>query len=127
MLGQYWEAILLLALIGTLWNLLAFALLAPRMIKNYWFQRGIGDYGQSMGMVAMGLLLIRVADPQNRSDALTAFGYKQLLFEPVVGGGLFTSASMPLIAQLGAGTILWVVGLVMIYWLILGFNLRRKL
>lgn len=126
-LGQYWEAILLLALIGTLWNLLAFALLAPRMIKNYWFQRGIGDYGQSMGMVAMGLLLIRVADPQNRSDALTAFGYKQLLFEPVVGGGLFTSASMPLIAQLGAGTILWVVGLVMIFWLILGFNLRRKL
>ncbi|MFC3526066.1 hypothetical protein ACFOLK_16090 [Marinococcus halophilus] len=41
-------------------------------------------------MAATGLLLMRVADPENKSPAFTAFGYKQILFEPMVGGGLVT-------------------------------------
>jgi ESS family glutamate:Na+ symporter len=37
--------------------------------------------------------------------ATEAFGYKQLLFEPFVGGGLITAISLPLIAAFGAVTI----------------------
>ncbi len=50
----------------------------------------MGDFGQSMGMTASGLLLMKIADPENRSPALESFGYKQLMFEPVVGGGDFS-------------------------------------
>jgi glutamate:Na+ symporter, ESS family len=105
-LGDNAAAFLLLAFAGIAWNVGAFVVLAPRIIPDHWFERGIGDFGQSMGMTVSGLLLMRIADPPNRSGALESFGYKQLLFEPVVGGGLFTAASLPLIAQFGAGTVL---------------------
>lgn len=51
---------------------------------------------------------------------MEAFGYKQLLFEPIVGGGLFTAASLPLIAQFGAWPVLIGTTLVMACWLGLG-------
>lgn len=126
-LAGYWEALLLLALAGILWNLTAFMFFAPRFIKHHWFERGIGDLGQSMGMTATGLLLIRLADPDNKSNALAAFGYKQLLFEPVVGGGLFTAASMPLISRLGAETMFIVVTVVFVFWIGFGIWLRKKI
>lgn len=126
-LADYWQALLLLAVIGITWNLVAFLVLAPRMIKHFWFERGVGDLGQSMGMTATGLLLIRLADPDNRSQALEAFGYKQLLFEPVVGGGLFTAASMPLIARLGAENMLIFVSVIFVFWIVLGLWMRKRI
>ena len=35
------------------------------------------------------------------TSGFEAFGYKQLLFEPVFGGGQFSAVSLLLIAQLG--------------------------
>jgi glutamate:Na+ symporter, ESS family len=52
---------------------------AVRALVNDWFQRGSGDFGQSIGMAALGLLLIRLADPHDRSRAAERFGYKQVL------------------------------------------------
>ena len=114
---------LVLALAGIAWNVGAFLLLAPRIVPEYAYERGLGDFGQSMGMTVTGLLLMRIADPPNRSGGLEAFGYKQLLFEPVVGGGLFTAASIPLIAQLGAVPVLIGTSLLLAFWVVLG--LRR--
>lgn len=126
-IADYWEGLFLLAVSGIIWNVLGFAIFAPRFIKNYWFPRGIGDFGQSMGMTATGLLLIRLADPQNESEAISAFGYKQLMFEPVVGGGLFTAASMPLIARVGSENILILVSGLFLFWLILGLRVRKRI
>ncbi len=94
--------------------------IAPRVIPENWFERGIGDFGQSMGVTVTGLLLMRMADPKNRSGAFESFGYKQLMFEPVVGGGLFTAASLPLIAQFGAPTVLGFTLILTVAWLIFG-------
>jgi glutamate:Na+ symporter, ESS family len=91
----------LLAVTGVVWNVLVFMFLARRMLPSYWFERGIGDLGQSLGVTATGLILMRVADPDNATPALEAFGYKQLGFEPFLGGGLITAAAVPLIAQFG--------------------------
>jgi ESS family glutamate:Na+ symporter len=103
----------LLALTGVLWNLAAFLLFAQRMIPEFWFERGIGDLGQSMGVTATGLILMRVADPDSRTPAYESFGYKQLGFEPFFGGGLITAASIPLIAQLGPVTFLGIMAVVL--------------
>jgi glutamate:Na+ symporter, ESS family len=73
-----------------------------------------------MGVTVTGLLLMRVADPPNESGALESFGYKQLLFEPVVGGGLFTGASVALLAAFGSGTMLAVTAAVMVFWIAFG-------
>ncbi|MBY7143836.1 sodium:glutamate symporter [Virgibacillus sp. NKC19-3] len=101
-IGQYIIPFLLLAAAGIAWNVFGILYLAPRMIPSYWFERGIGDFGQSMGITATGLLLMRIADPKNESPAFEGFGYKQLIYEPFLGGGLVTALSIPLIYQLGA-------------------------
>ncbi len=111
----------LLALAGIVWNIAMFIFLAPRIFKKDWVPYGLANFGQCMGMTVIGLLLIRMTDPDNRTGAMHSFGYKQLLFEPVVGGGLFTAASLPLIAQFGPVPILILVTAVMSAWAIFGY------
>jgi len=119
-LGEHLVPFLALAAAGIAWNILALIFLAPRLIPLGWFERGIGDFGQSMGVTVTGLLLMRMVDPRNESGALESFGYKQLLFEPIVGGGLFTAASLPLIAQFGPGRVLALTAGVTAFWLVFG-------
>jgi glutamate:Na+ symporter, ESS family len=91
----------LLCAAGIAVNVALFLWFAPRIIPRYWFERGIGDFGQSMGVTATGLILMRIVDPDGESPAFEAFGYKQLVFEPFFGGGLVTAAAVPLIYQFG--------------------------
>lgn len=112
---------LLLAVAGTVWNLFVVIVIAPRIIPTSWFERSIGDFGQSMGVTVTGLLLMRVADPINKSGALESFGYKQMMFEPIVGGGLFTGASIGLILALGAPTVLGITAAITVFWVLFGF------
>jgi glutamate:Na+ symporter, ESS family len=120
-IGQYWQPFLLLAVAGITWNVWALLFLAPKLIPLNWFERGVGDFGQSLGVTVTGLLLMRMADPTNESGALESFGYKQLLFEPIVGGGLFTAASLPLIAQFGPVFVLILTSGILAFWLIFGY------
>lgn len=126
-LAAHWQALAILAGVGVLWNVGALVFLAPRMFPNFWFTRSLGDFGQSMGMTIVGLLLIRIADPENETPAVDGFGYKQRLFEPFVGGGLFTAVSMPLIAQFGAIPVLvfTAVMLALFLWLGIGYFGKR--
>ncbi|NNH69491.1 sodium:glutamate symporter [Nocardia uniformis] len=98
---------LLLAGVGLAWSLAAFLFLAPRMMPNFWFERGIADTGQSMGVTSTGLILLRVADPDLKTPVYQAFGYKQLLLEPFFGGGLITAGAIPIIVNFGVG---WLFG-----------------
>ncbi len=119
-IGDNMGPFLLLALAGIVWNLLGFFVLARLMFPKDWAPNGLANFGQGIGMTVVGLLLVRMSDPQNRSGAMEAFGYKQLLFEPVVGGGLFTAASLPLIYQFGPLPVLIGTTLVMLAWLLFG-------
>lgn len=109
-------AFLVLGVAGIAWNVAAFWYLAPRIIRRFWFERGIGDLGQSMGVTATGLILMKIADPEDETPALEAFGYKQLAFEPFFGGGLITGVSVPFIAQVGP----WPLFGIMVVLLIIG-------
>jgi glutamate:Na+ symporter, ESS family len=120
-LGDNILPFLILAATGLAWNVTAFLLLAPRLIPEHWFVRGLGDFGQSTGMTVTGLLLMRISDPDNRTGAMESFGYKQLFFEPIVGGGIFTAASVPLIAQFGPVAVLLISAGALAFWLVLGF------
>ncbi|WP_456272357.1 sodium/glutamate symporter [Bacillus sp. AK031] len=126
-IGQHIWPFLILAAAGITWNILAFLFLAKRIMPNYWFERGIIDYGQSMGMTTTGLLLLQIVDPDKETPAFEAFGYKQILFEPIIGGGLFTAASMPLIHSFGAIPVLIITASLLVIWLGVGlFYFGRK-
>lgn len=117
-IGEYIVPFATLALAGIIWNVFAFMFFAKRMIPEYWFERGIGDFGQSTGITATGLLLMRVVDPDNTSPAFESFGYKQLVYEPFLGGGLVTALSVPIIYNTGPypflifATVMSLIGLV---------------
>lgn len=124
-LADAWLPLLILVAAGVAWTVAAFVFIAPRMMRSFWFERAIGDFGQSLGVTATGLLLIRIVDPQNESPAFEAFGYKQLLFEPLVGGGIFTAVSAPLVFTFGLPALLTATGLITLFWLIIGLRLGR--
>ena len=119
-LGAHMGPFLILAAGGILWNTFGLIVLARLMFPKDWMQNGLANFGQGMGMTVIGLLLVRMSDPAGKAGAMEAFGYKQLLFEPIVGGGLFTAASLPLIYQFGPVPVLIGVTGIMIGWLVFG-------
>lgn len=127
-LGANIGVFLILAIVGIAWNVLAFIYLAPKILPVYWFERGVGDMGQSMGVTATGILLIRMVDPDNRTGAFESFAYKQLFFEPIVGGGLFTAAAPALIVKFGSIPVLLGTAILLVFWLIFGIiNCKRTM
>lgn len=115
-----------LAIAGFVWIMACFFLLAPRMFPTFWFEKGLTNIGQSMGMTATGLLLGRLVDPNNHSKARESFSYKQLVFEPFMGGGIITVSAVIFVYELGTGPVLAVASMVTIFWLIVGLYLGRK-
>ena len=110
---------LLICLAGILWNVFAVMVLARRLLPTHWFERSIAEMGQSMGVTATGLLLLRAVDPESRTDAPAAFAYKQLLHEPFMGGGLWTSMAVPLVALHGGWTVFLIASGAVAFWYIL--------
>lgn len=93
--------VLILLLSGFLWNISCFLLIYRLLIPKHPFERGIADYGQSMGTTSIGLMFLSIVDRDNKSKGREAFAIKQLLFEPFVGGGLITGLSPILIKKIG--------------------------
>ncbi|MEM6518781.1 MAG: sodium/glutamate symporter [Cyanobacteria bacterium P01_C01_bin.70] len=125
-IGSNLGIFVVLSIVGIAWNVLFFLYFAPRLFPDYWFEKGLGDLGQSMGVTATGILLLRMVDPESRSGAFESFAYKQLFFEPIVGGGLFTAAAPALIARFGLGVTLLITGGLLTFWLAMGFILIRQ-
>ena len=118
--------LLILVAAGILWNVFCVTVLAPRVFKDAWFERAIAEMGQSMGVTATGLLLLRVVDPDYETPAAEAFACKQIMHEPFMGGGLWTSIAIPLIALRGPGLVLGIACGAVFIWLVGLFAMRTK-
>jgi len=103
-LGANIPALIILTAVALAWSVVVVLYLGPRIHPRNWFERAIADFGQSQGNVATGFVLADMADPARRTDTALAYGYKQLTYEPLLGGGLFTALSVPLIVAYGALT-----------------------
>ncbi|MCA1756168.1 MAG: hypothetical protein LC649_01765 [Bacteroidales bacterium] len=94
-LENVWPFLILMA-VGIAWIMFCLVFLAPKMFPNNWFERGITEYGMQTGVTAIGLLLLRLVDPHYKTDTAQAFGFKQMIYEPFLGGG-FITATIPFI------------------------------
>lgn len=101
-LGANVPAIAILTVLSVAWSVTGLLWLGPRFFPDLWFGRGIADYGQSQGNVATGFILAEMADPAHTTDAATGYGYKQLFYEPFLGGGILTALSVPIIVAIGS-------------------------
>jgi ESS family glutamate:Na+ symporter len=111
---------LVLAATGVLWIMFGFIVLARRMFKKNWFQNGIVNAAQSMGMTATGLLFLHMVDPEDKTSSAESFGFKQLMFEPFVGGGIVTALSMPAIIAIGLPLFTAIAAGICAFWMIIG-------
>ena len=117
-------ALIILVFGGIVWNYLCLRIIAPRVFSDAWFERAIAELGQSMGVTATGLLLLRTVDPDCQTDAASAFASKQLLHEPFMGGGLWTGIAIPLLVLWGGWSVLGIVTGVIFFWLLFLYRTR---
>ncbi len=108
--------LIILAVAGIAWNVFCLMFIARRVLPNCWFERAIAELGQSMGVTATGLLLLRVVDPDYETPAAEAFASKQLLHEPIMGGGLWTAMAIPLIAIYGPLRVFIIAAIAVTFW-----------
>ena len=109
---------LILVSAAVIWNVFCVVWLARRVLPDAWFERATVQLGQSMGVTATGLLLLRVVDPRSETKALAAFGYKQLIHEPLMGGGLWPFIAIPLAVVYGPAAVFFISVAAVVVWLL---------
>lgn len=121
-----WKSVLFLIFGGVLWNLFCVIFLAKLIFKDAWFERAIAELGQSMGVTATGLLLLRTVDPNSKTAATSAFASKQLLHEPFMGGGLWTGLAIPMLVIFGAWHVFAISLIAILIWSIFLFITKNQ-
>lgn len=125
-IGNNWAVFMILAVAGITWILGSFYFFAPKFFPSNWYINGITNVGQSMGMTATGLLLNRLIDPTNEVKAKETFSYKQLAFEPFMGGGIVTAMAAIVIHEFGSGVAFIIAYLITAFWIALGLWLGKN-
>ncbi|MBO9577699.1 MAG: sodium:glutamate symporter [Microbacteriaceae bacterium] len=117
--GAHIWSIVILTAISVAWSVIGLLWLGPRLFATHWFDRAIPNFGQSQGNVATGFILADMSDPDRRTGAAVGFGYRQLFLAPVVGGGVLTAFSVPVIQAIGSlwfGVIAAVLAALLAWW-----------
>lgn len=118
-LGANIPALVILTVLAVAWSVFGMLVLGPRIHPKNWFEHSLADFGQSQGNVATGFILADMADPKHQTNAANSYGYKQLTYEPILGGGIITAFSIPLIIQFGSlafGLVSAVITVLLIVW-----------
>ncbi|MCL2915627.1 sodium:glutamate symporter [Shewanella corallii] len=124
-LTQYLLPMILLLTGGILFTLFLVLWVAPRMLGEDWFEKGIFSWGWLTGTVAMGIALLRVIDPKMKGTVLDDYA---IAYVPGSITDVFIISMMPIAMVKGYQAEAFLVGfgylalvLALWYWL-----LRRK-
>ena len=126
LLAKDWLPLTVLAVVGLIWNLAVFLLLAPRILPASWFERGLIEFGQATGVAASGLLLLNMVDPDDRNGTLTPFSIKQLILQPLLAGGVITVVAPLAIDSWGLPTWTAFCLALVVLWISLGLWLAGR-
>lgn len=66
-----------------------------------WFENSMMTYGMYTGVAATGMLLLKVCDPESKSDALSLYAARAPFSSWAIGGGIVTSMAPIWVAQIG--------------------------
>lgn len=106
---------------GIVWSIWSAIYVAPRIMPNFWPERMLIDYGQSMGNVPVGMLLLRCVDPEFETPVLEAFSYKHAFHAPVFFSIL---AFLPIVAaEFGIGYVIGISAFAIFICFLLAFLL----
>lgn len=72
---QYWVPIVFLSVLGIIFVILWHFAISRRFFKTYWYERSLYIFGMSTGVLATGVILLRIVDPEFESGVLEDFGF----------------------------------------------------
>jgi ESS family glutamate:Na+ symporter len=100
-LGKYFMPLLILAVASISWSIFVAMVLGRYIFSQHYFEHSIAEFGESQGNVATGFMMVDMVDPDRHTNTITAYGYRQLITRPLIGGGFITALAVPAIASLG--------------------------
>ena len=124
--AENYISLLILMAAGVIWSLVLVLYAAPKLFKQSWFECAIAEFGQGLGVTATGLMLLRTVDPENKTVAAASFGYKQLIHEPIMGGGLWTAFALTLVFTIGWMPVWWISVFMLLVWGIITLVICRR-
>ena len=80
---QYLVPLLILLICGLFVTLLYVLFIGRKLMKDYWFEKALFTWGWFTGTMAMGIALLRIADPDMRSRCLENYALAYLFIAPV--------------------------------------------
>lgn len=80
---KYIVPLSILFLFGLIYAYVFFAILSKKFFTEHWFERGIFTWGWTTGTAAMGIALLRIVDPDYKSNTLDDFGLAYIPIAPV--------------------------------------------
>ncbi|SIS45498.1 glutamate:Na+ symporter, ESS family [Corynebacterium appendicis CIP 107643] len=81
-LAAYWQALILLFVLGTVFCLFYLLVMAPLYFGEQWIERGIFGWGWATAAVATGIALLKMVDPKLKSGTLNEYGVAYVGFGP---------------------------------------------
>jgi len=125
--AAYVVPITVLFLGGAIWCAVCLLLLSPRILaKSHWFELGLINYGMSTGTTATGFVLLRLVDPQLKTDAAKQYALAAPFSAPFVGGGVITiGLPLLLLEQFPTGLSAIVISAVVAGLILLAMRLAR--
>ena len=119
---------LILFSIGFIWNLFCHLVLRKKLLpKEFSFELSIINFGMLNGTTAIGLMLLKMIDPELKSRAVKIYAESAPLTSPVIGGGILTLSLPYLLTKLGAiPIILFILSLILIIYII-GITFNKRL
>ena len=102
-----------LFVVGFLLSSVTFRIIGPKVLHSNWFEKAIFTWGWITGVMAMGIALLRIVDPNNDSRVLDSFALAYLFIVPLEVG-LITIAPQ-LLTEGHALTLIIVTGLLAIF------------
>lgn len=104
---KYASPMILLYLFGVAWCMCLVIFLGRRVFHNFWFERSIFTYGWNTGVVAMGVTLLRVVDPDFKTGTLEDYGMAYVFIS------IIEIAVVTIVPGLVANGILWPTAIVL--------------
>lgn len=114
---EYFVPFSILMIVGIVMTVWGFWTLAAWMMPQNWFERGIFSYGVYTGVFAIGFVLLRIVDPENRSKVLDDVA----ITAPISNGTeIFSVAMVPVLLSTGQTMLtMWICGGYALFWLVL--------
>ncbi|MGV0342616.1 sodium/glutamate symporter [Corynebacterium mastitidis] len=80
--ADYWVPLVVMFVLGTIYCLVFFFLVAPTFFGLKWLERAIFGWGWATAAVATGIALLKMVDPKLKSGTLNEYGVAYVGFAP---------------------------------------------